>query len=29
MEGRDSRLVLDGYVHTTIFKMDNQKGPTV
>ena len=22
-------IVRDGHVHTTIFKMDNQEGPTV
>ena len=29
MEGRDSLGVWDGYVHTAIFKMENQQGPTV
>ena len=28
-EGRDSYGVWDGHVHTAIFKMDNQQGPTV
>jgi len=27
--GRDSYGVSGGNVHTAIFKMDNQKGPTV
>ena len=27
-QGRDSYGVWDGLVHTAIFKMDNQKGPT-
>ena len=27
--GRDSQGVWDGHVHTAIFKMDNQQGPTV
>ena len=27
--GRDSRGVWDGHIHTAIFKMDNQQGPTV
>jgi len=27
--GRDSQGVKDGHVHTAIFKMDNQQGPTV
>ena len=27
--GRDSQGVWDGHVHTTVFKMDNQQGPTV
>ena len=27
--GRDSLGVWDGHVHTTIFKIDNQQGPTV
>ena len=26
---RDSYGVLDGHVHTAVFKMDNQQGPTV
>ena len=26
---RDSQEVWDGYVHTVVFKMDNQQGPTV
>ena len=29
MGGRDSYGVWDGHVHTAIFKMDNQQGPTV
>ena len=29
MGKRDSQGVGDGHVHTTIFKMDNQQGPTV
>ena len=29
MVGRDSWGVLDGHVHTTIFKMDNQQGLSV
>ena len=29
MEGRDSWGVWDGHVHTAIFKMDNQQGPTI
>ena len=29
MGGRDSKGVWDGHVHTAIFKMDNQQGPTV
>ena len=29
MEGRDSRGFGDGHVHTAIFNMDNQQGPTV
>ena len=29
MQGRDSYGVWDGYVHTDIFKVDNQQGPTV
>ena len=29
MGGRDSLRVWDGHVHTAIFKMDNQQGPTV
>ena len=29
MVERDSYGVLDGHVHTAIFKMDNQQGPTV
>ena len=28
-QGKDSWGVWDGYVHTAIFKMDNQQGPTV
>ena len=28
MRGRDSWGVWDGHVHTAIFKMDNQQGPT-
>ena len=27
--GRDSQGVRDGHIHTAIFRMDNQKGPTV
>ena len=27
--GRNSLGVWDGHVHTAIFKMDNQQGPTV
>ena len=27
--GRDSQEVWDGHVHTVVFKMDNQQGPTV
>ena len=27
--GRDSQGVWEGHAHTAIFKMDNQKGPTV
>ena len=27
--GRDSLGVWDGHIHTDVFKMDNQKGPTV
>ena len=29
MQGRDSWGVWDGYVHTAIFKMDNQQGLAV
>ena len=29
MGGRDSQGVWDQHVHTAVFKMDNQKGPTV
>ena len=29
VEGRDSQGVWAGHVHTAIFKMDNQRGPTV
>ena len=29
IRGRDSYGVWDGQVHTVMFKMDNQKGPTV
>ena len=29
IRGRDSYGVWDGHVHTAIFKMDNQQGPTV
>ena len=25
----DSKGVWDGHVHTAVFKMDNQQGPTV
>ena len=28
MRGKGSYGVWDGHVHTTIFKMDNQQGPT-
>ena len=28
-KGRESYQVWDGHVHTAIFKMDNQQGPTV
>ena len=28
MEGRDSLGVWNGQVHTALFKMDNQQGPT-
>ena len=28
-KGKDSSGVWDGHVHTAIFKMDNQQGPTV
>ena len=28
-EGRDSQRVWTGHVHTAIFRMDNQQGPTV
>ena len=28
MQGRHSSVVWDGQVHTALFKMDNQKGPT-
>ena len=27
--GRDNYGVWDGYVHTVIFKIDNQQGPTI
>ena len=27
--GRESQGVWDGYVHSAIYKMDNQQGPTV
>ena len=27
--GQDSQGVWDGHVHSAIFKMDNQQGPTV
>ena len=27
--GKDSYGVWDGHVHTAVFKMDNQQGPTV
>ena len=27
--GRNSLGVWDGHIHTTIFKMDNQQGPTI
>ena len=29
MGERDSWGVRDGYIHTAVFKMDNQQGPTV
>ena len=29
MEGRDSQGVWDPHLHTAVFKMDNQQGPTV
>ena len=29
LRGRDSQELWDGHVHTAIFKMDNQQGPTV
>ena len=29
MWGRDSWGVWDGHVHTALFKMDNQQGPTI
>ena len=29
IEERDSYRVWDGHVHTVIFKMDSQQGPTV
>ena len=29
MKGRDSLGVWNGQVHTALFKMDNQQGPTV
>ena len=29
MGGRDSQGVWDWHVHTAVFKMDNQQGPTV
>ena len=28
-EGGDSQGVWDGHVHTVIFKVDNQQGPTI
>ena len=28
MRGRDNQGVWDGHVHTGIFKMDNQQGPS-
>ena len=28
-EGRDTQGVWDGHVHTAMFKMDSQQGPTV
>ena len=28
MEGKDSKSVWDGHVHTAIFKMDSQQGST-
>ena len=27
--GRDSQGLWDGHVHTAVFKMENQQGPTV
>ena len=29
MRGRDNQGDWDGHVHTAIFKIDNQQGPTV
>ena len=29
IRGRYSQGIWDGHVHTTVFKMDNQQGPTV
>ena len=29
MGGRDSQGFRDGHVHTAVFKIDNQQGPTV
>ena len=29
MGGRDSQGLWDRHVHTALFKMDNQQGPTV
>ena len=29
MKGKDNQGVWDRYVHTAIFKMDNQQGPTI
>ena len=29
MKGRDTQGIWDQFLHTAIFKMDNQQGPTV
>ena len=29
MGERDSQAVWEGHIHTAVFKMDNQQGPTV